>query len=118
MSNHSLRERVLEQQAQELKMAFVQFRNLAMRNLATIVHYCGGTLTLREDDYKAAHGLLLTEEVDQVVKTITFRTRRVGCDGGDEQGGLLPPTAGTLRDVLTPEEEAAWKRQTIEGQGE
>lgn len=99
MSNQSLREKVLEQQAQELKMLLAQFRNLSMRTLTTIVHYCGGALTLGRADYEAANGLMLTEEVDQAAETITFRVRRVGMDGGDEQrdvarGGLLPPNAG------------------------
>lgn len=100
MSNKSLREQVLEKQAQELKMMLAQFRNLSMRNLATIIHYCGGSITLGRADYEAANGLLLTEEVDQAAETITFRVRRVGMDGGDERGevergGLLPPNAGS-----------------------
>jgi len=99
MSNKSLRETVLEQQVKQLQLLFAQLKNISMRNITTLVHYCGGTITLGEDDYKAAIGLLLTEEVDQAAKTITFRTRHVGLDGGDEQGevergGLLPPNAG------------------------
>lgn len=100
MSNKSLRETVLEQQVKQLQLLFAQLKNISMRNIVTIVHYCGGTITLGEADYKAAVGLLLTEEVDQAAKTITFCTRQVGLDGGNEQGevergGLLPPNAGT-----------------------
>lgn len=95
----SLREQVLEKQVKELQLMFAQLRNLSMRNLTTLVSYCGGTITLGRADYEAANGLLLTEEVDQAAETITFRVRRVGFDGGDEQreverGGLLPPNAG------------------------
>lgn len=99
MSNKSLREQVLEKQVQELQLMYAQLHNMSMRNLTTLIYYCGGAVTLGEQDYKAANGVLLTQQVDQVAKTITFRTRRVGLDGGDEQstarGGLLPPDAGT-----------------------
>lgn len=99
MSNSSLREQVLERQVKDLQLMFAQFRSTALRNLTTLVHYCGGAITLGEQDYKGAGNLLLTEEVDQAAQTITFRTRRVGLDGGDElgetaRGGLLPPDAG------------------------
>lgn len=90
------RETALEGLIQQLRAQFATMQQLHLTTLTAIVHYVGGELRLNQDDYLAAKGCLLTEELDQVGKARVFRTRRIGYDGGDElaRGGLLPPDAG------------------------
>lgn len=94
--NSSLREKVLEQQVVELQRQAAMLHHAHLMTLTTLVWYLGGEVTLSADDYTSAKGVLLTEQVDVLAKTKTYRTRKVGEDGGGElaQGGLLPPTLG------------------------
>lgn len=92
----SLRETVLEQEVAKLQQQFAMMHQAHLMTLATLVWYVGGTVTLSKQDYRDAKGVLLTEEMDPVAETRTFRTRHVrGEDGGEvARGGLLPPTVG------------------------
>lgn len=96
----SLRETVLEQQLRQLQRQFDLMHRIHMATLTTIVYYLGGELTITIKDFDAAKGLLLTETMDPTMQSRTFRTRRIGHDGGEiERGGLLPPNAGSHNGV-------------------
>lgn len=92
---------VLERQVAELQRRFALMHQAHMMTLTVLVHYIGGEVTLSADDYTAAQGVLLTEELNTAAKQRTLRTRRIGQDGGDElaRGGLLPPDAGQHHDA-------------------
>lgn len=92
---------VLERQVAELQRRFALMHQAHMAMLTVLVHYIGGEVTLSADDYTAAQGVLLTEELNTAAKQRTLRTRRIGQDGGDElaRGGLLPPDAGQHHDA-------------------
>lgn len=92
---------VLERQVAELQRRFALMHQVHMMTLTVLVHYIGGEVTLSADDYTAAQGVLLTEELNTAAKQRTLRTRRIGQDGGDElaRGGLLPPDAGQHHDA-------------------
>ena len=95
-STPSLRESVLEQQVRQLQQQCTMIHQAHLMTLTTLVYYIGGQVTLTAKDYTDAKGVLLTEEVDLLAKTKTYRTRRIGQDGGNElaSGGLLPPAVG------------------------
>ena len=83
MSSH-LHLDVLKQEVAALRQRLQHSTMAHMALLTTLVHYAGGTIALHPDDFTEAKGLLLTQQVDQFTGVITFRTRRVGKDGGDE----------------------------------
>lgn len=97
MNTPTLKEQVLQKQVSELQAQLTLLQRTHLQLLSTVVYYVGGELTLTKDDFEQAKGVLLTQQVEQFTGAITFRVRRVGDDGGSNDGPPLRPNPLPLR---------------------